>query len=195
MTTKDISSLSSLLPNVHEASLGLLSTNDRGLGCLDNSLTCHSLVAVNFDAVKDDWYGKRFFHQVRSCDALYKNGDRYYLIEFKTGSPKNLDLFRKLYDSVIALVENKVQDFDGCRTRVQYLVVSRSYKPCDSHREFLEHFERGDPEPWEYDVERDVLASDDRSDIRRLSGFLVDRIYKLSPLDFEKFANNRNWSN
>ena len=194
MTTKDISSLSALLPNVHEASLGLLSTNDRGLGCLDDSLNCHSLVAVNFDAVKDDWYGKRFFHQVRSCDALYKDGERYYLIEFKTGTPKNLDLFRKLYDSVFSLIENRVLDFEGCRTQVQCLIVSRAYEPSDSHRELLKHFEQGDSEPWEYDV-RDVLMADDRSDIRRLAGFLVDKIYKLSPQDFDKFASNRNWSN
>lgn len=172
-----------------------LSKSDQGVACFDLSCPISLLKSVGFDFVKEDWYGKRFFHQVRSCDALYKHGDLYYLIEFKTGNATNVDRHRKLYDSVIALVENSVLTFEECRSQVQYIIVEKGLKPFVQHQEMLSHFERNDPEPWDYAVTKSFLKTISRDDIRKLSGFLVEKVYRLSPLDFEKFVENRNWSN
>lgn len=195
MTVADFSSLAVILPTVHRKPLGELSANDQGARCLDASLGCSALDAVSFDRVKEDWYNARFFHQVRSADALYKHGERYYLIEFKTGKPENMDLHRKLYDSVIGLMENGVLALADCRTKLQYVIVSLHYKPCDCHAEMLDHFEAADTEPWDYEVTKAALDSWDNNDIKKLTGFLVEKIYKLCPSDFERFAANRNWSN
>lgn len=194
MTASDFSCLTQLIPDLHVATLGELSTSDQGVMCLV-SLSCASLKAVGFDSVKKDWYNARFFHQVRSCDALYQHGERFYLIEFKAGKPKNLDLHRKLYDSVMGLVEHSVLDLETCRSTVQYLIVSVKYEPYPFHREMLAHFERGVKEPWDYDVTVTALSAWDDSDIRRLTGVLVEKIYKLSPADFEQFASSRHWHN
>ena len=93
------------------------------------------------------------------------------------------------------MTEHGVLDLETCRANVQFLVVSPSYAPAASHREMLCHFERDDLEPWDYEVTRDFLETIPRDDIRRLSGFLVDKVYRLSPQDFDKFTRNRNWSN
>lgn len=195
MTEQDLSSLAAQLPNARTMSLGERSKSDQGVACLDDGLSSSRLTAIDFDSVKDAWYGRRFFHRVRSCDALYRHGESYCLIEFKTGKATNLGLHRKLYDSVIALTEHGVLDLETCRSNVQFVVVSPSYEPSSDHREMLSHFERVDPDPWDYEVTRDFLETVPRDDIRRLSGFLVDKVYRLSPQDFDKFTRNRNWSN
>lgn len=194
MTASDFSYFTQFIPDLHVATLGELSTSDQGVRCL-GTLSCASLKAVGFDKVKEDWYNERFFHKVRSCDALYRHGERSYLIEFKTGRPNNLDLHRKLYDSVMGLVEHSVLELETCRSTVQYLIVSNKYEPYPLHREMLAHFERGVKEPWDYDVTVTALNSWDDSDIRRLTGVLVEKIYKLSPADFEHFASSRYWHN
>lgn len=195
MTKTDLEMLSARLPVSHIETLEALAQNDDGKTCVDSSLSCHSLTAVDFDDVKEVWYNLRLFHQVRSADAFYKNGDRYYLIEFKTGKPDNFDLHRKLYDSVIGLMENAVLSLDECRDKLQYLIVSLRYTPYPCHSEMLAHFDAGDDEPWEYEVSKTTLKEWGDKDIRKLSGFLVEKIYKLSPVDFDKFVTNRKWSN
>lgn len=195
MTAFDFAAISGKLPALHRALLSELSKNDQGVPCLDQSLASAGLEAVGFDDVKKDWYDARYYHQVRSCDALYKHGGRYYLIEFKTGKPRNVDVHRKIYDSVIGLTEHAVLTLQECRERLQAIIVSLEYVPSPQHVEMLQHFESGDCEPWDYAVTRQNLQMWDKDDIRKLSGFLVERIFKLSPQDFERFAANRNWRN
>ena len=195
MTQNDIIALSSSLPSLHQRSLGELSANDQGKQCLGAQLPCASLTAVWFDKVKEDWYDKQFFHQVRSADALYKHGSSYYLIEFKTGTPSNFDIHRKLYDSIIGLLENKVLSLSECRENLQYIIVSLEYKTFQQHQELMRHFGFGVIEPWDYVVTRQNLQNWDKNDIRKLSGFLVNKVYKLSPEDFNVFVSHRNWSN
>ena len=195
MTLSDLTALSTGLPVSHIETLDVLSRNDDGKTCLDSSLSCHALTAIKFDDIKDAWYNLKFFHQVRSADVLYKNGDKYYLIEFKTGKPDNFDLHRKLYDSVLGLMEHAVLTLDECRGNLQYLVVSLEYDPHPCHSEMLAHFDAGDNEPWEYEVSKVALKNWPTKDIRKLSGFLVENIYKLCPADFNKFVTNRKWSN
>lgn len=195
MISVDLDVLESQLPRLHNKTLGELSRNDDGKVCLDSTLSCATLIAENFDDVKEDWYNQRFRNQVRSADALYKHNERYYLIEFKTGKPENVDIHRKLYDSVLGIIEHNVLNLEECRTKLQYVVVSLKYTPYLHHEEMMRHFDAGDAEPWEYEVTQATLKSWDKHDVKKLSGFLVEKIYLLSPMDFERFAHNRQWSN
>lgn len=195
MKQNELSALALALSSSHQGSLGDLSANDQGERCLNAQLSCASLEAVWFDKVKEDWYNKQYFHQVRSADALYKHGNRYYLIEFKTGKPENLDIHRKLYDSIIGLLEHRVLSLSDCRENLQYIVVSLKYDRFPQHGEMMDHFNFGVSEPWEYSVTRQNLNAWDKNDVRKLSGFLVNKVYKLCPADFETFVCNRNWSN
>ena len=195
MTQNELSSLAKVIPELHTQTLGELSVNDQGERCLDERLPCSKLDAVGFDRVKEDWYDTLYFHQVRSADALYKHGDRYYLIEFKTGGVKNVDVHRKLYDSVIGLLEHRVLTLSECREYLQYVIVSLKQNVFPYHKEMMRHFGSGVDEPWEYAVTRENLKNWDKNDIRKLSGFLVEKIYKLNPSDFDLFVAHRNWSN
>ena len=76
MTEQDLSSLAAQIPNARTMSLGERSKSDQNVVCIDDDLPCARLTAIDFDSVKDAWYGRRFFHRVRSCDALYRHGER-----------------------------------------------------------------------------------------------------------------------
>ena len=171
-----------------------ISKNDKGEECVVVDGYAASLTAINFDNIKTAWYGLTLPNQVRSCDALFVDADRFYLIEFKTGKPENVDIHRKIYDSVIALMEHNVLTLADCRERLQYVIVSKHYKDA-GHDSLLGYLEDGMSEPWEYIVERHALNSWDKHEIRKLTNFLFSKVYKLSLIDFDRFAKNRNWSN
>lgn len=171
-----------------------ISKNDKGEECVITGGYCANINAIKFDDVKVTWYGMTLPNQVRSCDALFVDEGKFYLIEFKTGKPENFDIHRKIYDSVIALMEHGVLTLSDCRDHLQYIVVSRHYKDIVSDS-LLGYLENGIPEPWEYNVDRQILNNWDKHEIRKLTNFLFSKVYKLSPLDFERFAKNRNWSN
>jgi hypothetical protein len=59
----------------------------------------------------------------------------------------------------------------------------------------LEYLETDIKEPWDYEINMEVLRNWDKNDIRKLSNFLVRKVYKLSLTDFDKFAENRGWRN
>ena len=168
-----------------------ISKNDKGEECVIVGGYSANLTAINFDNIKAVWYGLTLPNQVRSCDALFVDADRFYLIEFKTGEFKNIDIHRKIYDSVIALVEHNVLTLPDCRRRLQYIVVSKRYK----NDSLLECLEDCMSEPWEYVVNQQALRGWDKHDIRKLTNFLFSKVYKLNLSEFDRFARNRNWSN
>jgi hypothetical protein len=171
-----------------------ISKNDKGEECVAVGGYCEGLSAIKFDNVKANWYGLTLPNQVRSCDALFVDAGRFYLIEFKTGKPENIDIHRKIYDSVIALIEHNVLTLLDCRERLQYIVVSRHYKEV-VHDSLLGYLEDEVSEPWEYVVDQQALNSWGKHEIRKLTNFLFSRVYKLSLSEFDRFARNRNWSN
>jgi hypothetical protein len=150
--------------------------------------------SINYDKIKESWYGVRLPNQVRSVDCLFVKGGVFYFIEFKTGKPDNLDIHRKIYDTVLGLVEHNILTLDACRTQVKYLVVSKRYGDAFDGS-LLEYLETDIKEPWDYEINMEVLRNWDKNDIRKLSNFLVRKVYKLSLTDFDKFAENRGWRN
>lgn len=65
-----------------------------------------------------------------SNDALYiREAGDWYFIEFKNGSVDKGELYRKIYDSLIMLLElGLVPDFDFIRRNVNYILVYNSEK-------------------------------------------------------------------
>lgn len=195
MTLNDLTVLADSLPSLPQRTLGELSANDYGVQCIGMQWPCSALNAVWFDKIKEEWYDELYFHQVRSADALYKHGSRYYLIEFKTGDVRNVDIHRKLYDSVVGLLEHRVLSLSECRENLQYIIVSLKYEAFPQHQEMIKHFGFGVEEPWDYVVTRQSLKDWSKDDIRKLSGFLVNKVYMLTPEEFDAFASRRKWSN
>lgn len=171
-----------------------ISKNDAGEPCVTEDGYSASLKAINYDTIKRAWYEKDFPHQVKSCDALYADGRKLYLIEFKTGKPKNFDIHRKIYDSIIALVEHGVLSWQECREHVQYLIVSKRYESPEPDS-LLAYLEVELREPWDYVADRQTREMWNEHDIRKLTSFLFEKAFKLSLQDFDLFAQRRHWSN
>ena len=90
-----------------------------------------SIRVVNFDKIPNEYArGKGWKGVPKSNDALYITSEnKWYFIEFKNGSIDYEDLYRKIYDSIIMLMElDIVPNFEFVRQNVQYILVYNSEK-------------------------------------------------------------------
>ncbi len=99
--------------------------------CNKLSMCESSLSVIHYDKIPNEYCrGKGWSFVPKSNDALYicKNG-YWYFIEFKNGSIDKSDLYRKLYDSIIMLIDlNVIPNFDFSRDKIIYILVYNSIK-------------------------------------------------------------------
>lgn len=123
---------------------------------------CESeLEVVDFDEIPKEYARGREYPCVpKSNDVLYiDKNENWYFVEFKNGKIDKSDIYRKLYDSIIMLMElNIIPDFDFLRTRTQYILVYNSDKyPYVPKSEALEsiyshHLKQADSEKKMFDI-------------------------------------------
>lgn len=93
---------------------------------------CESNIKViNFDKIPNEYAkGKGWKCVPASNDALYiAYKDKWYFIEFKNGSIDKADLYRKIYDSIIMLLEMKIiPNLEFVREHIEYILVYNSEK-------------------------------------------------------------------
>lgn len=93
---------------------------------------CESkLLVVNFDKIPNEYSrGKGWNGVPKSNDALYVDEKGvWYFIEFKNGTIEKDDIFRKLYDSLIMLIDwGIIPDFSFVRDNINYILVYNSNK-------------------------------------------------------------------
>jgi hypothetical protein len=93
---------------------------------------CESqLKVINFDKIPKEYCREKHLPCIpASNDALYINKDgSWHFIEFKNGSIDKADLFRKIYDSIIMLLElGIIPDLDFARENISYILVYNSDK-------------------------------------------------------------------
>ena len=87
-----------------------------------------NLMAVAIEEVLSAWYDYDWRQRRNGkgpcmCDAFHRRGDRITLVEFKSGSLDGTVLHRKLYDTILALMEHGCLTMDQCRDNVDYVVV------------------------------------------------------------------------
>ena len=92
-----------------------------------NNPMCESLIrVVNFDKIPNEYSRGRGWSGVpKSNDALYIDiQDKWYFIEFKNGTVQKDEIYRKLYDSLIMLMEwGIIPGFDFVRENISYILV------------------------------------------------------------------------
>lgn len=94
-------------------------------------MTESKLRVVNFDKIPNEYArGKGWRTVPKSNDALYISKDRqWFFVEFKNGDINLADLYRKIYDSIIMLLElGTVPDLNFFRKNCQYILVYNSEK-------------------------------------------------------------------
>lgn len=102
---------------------------------VDNSrnkpMTDSWLEVVNFDKIPSEYSrGKGWKCVPCSNDALYIAVDsEWYFIEFKNGSIDKADIYRKIYDSLIMMIElGVIPNIQFVRNNVNYILVYNSDK-------------------------------------------------------------------
>lgn len=88
---------------------------------------CESLMkVVNFDKIPNRYAKGRGWSGVpKSNDALYVDAEnQWFFVEFKNGEVHKDDIYRKLYDSLIMLMEwGIIPDFEFGRKNINYILV------------------------------------------------------------------------
>ena len=94
-------------------------------------MTESRLLAVNFDRFSK-YYCQvvKIAQQPKTNDALYCTEDgKWYFVEFKNGSIKKDEIYRKIYDSLIMLIEaGMIPDYQFSRENTSYIVVYNKEK-------------------------------------------------------------------
>lgn len=94
-------------------------------------MTESKLKVINFDKIPNEYSrGRGWAYVPCSNDALYiTNKQEWYFIEFKNGSIEKGGLYRKIYDSLIMLIElGVIPDFQYVRDNLNYILVYNSEK-------------------------------------------------------------------
>lgn len=87
--------------------------------------------AVNFDKIPCEYVcDKGWSNTPKSNDALYIDvQQKWHFIEFKNGRVQKDDIYRKLYDSLIMLMEcGIIEDFAFIRENIDYILVYNADK-------------------------------------------------------------------
>ena len=126
MTEEDIEKLPEILKDY------ICTLKRASLDTTNKQYRCESTIkVVNFDKIPNAYAKGRGWKSVpNSNDALYISFEnRWYFIEFKNGSIDKADLYRKIYDSVIMLLEmNIIPDIEFVRKNIEFILVYNSEK-------------------------------------------------------------------
>lgn len=168
--------------------------------CVSDSYVA-DLKAVEFDTVKNGLYASMIRRCngrcPRSVDALYMSGQNVYAVEFKTGNVKPLDVFRKLYDTVMCFIEHDGRDFKWARSRMIAVVVASKgvvEKDRDSLKSKMPKAQRVFSRASSYQVKPGIGEGRIQSwGLGKLEGVLLSRVYTLSPDEFDSFAEKNEW--
>lgn len=153
--------------------------------CISESIR---IEAIDFDAVQRDWYKVKHASGEKapcSVDAMYFTEGKIYAVEFKSGiNVDSVNLVRKIYDTVMALIEKDRQDIATCRSKVEYIVVAEQSKSNQEIVTTRAAVYRS--RPWEVHIW-------DRWKLYNLEKVVVSRTYVIPPDLFLRFAKSKHW--
>lgn len=144
---------------------------------------CDSLLkVVDFDKIPNEYArGKGWRNVPKTNDALYISEENdWYFIEFKNGSIDRADIYRKVYDSLVMLLELEIiPNIEFIRQRIKYYLVYNSGKygkiPCSEGRDVNYGY------VWRLAQEEEKLFG-----IEKLEQFLFNETHTYSKELFEK---------
>ena len=148
-----------------------------------------SLKGVDFDTIREIWYPSQPDKNVPcSVDALIFRNDKIYLVEFKSGKLAHLE--RKIYDSIMMLIEHDNQDFKTLRQTAIYIVVAPKFRDSPNRdkvvlRSTLYSSKVPANKPWDNPY---FVKLNDRWNLRSLEGVIVAKTYCLPPSMFDEFV-------
>lgn len=145
-----------------------------------------AMVAIYDD--NETWQEASGGFNPRKCDAVYINGESLTLIEFKSGSTNYTDLHRKLYDTILALMEQDGFSFSACRKNVTYVVVMPPDGPKTNADKVIDYVPNNINRPWkshEYKAQGDLYKLK----------WLIRQVFTLTPRQFNLYVQEMEWTN
>lgn len=176
MTEEIISSLPEVLKNCI-STIKRTSKDETNSVYMSESL----LKVINFDKIPLNYAkGKGWSGIPKSNDALYISNDKWYFIEFKNGSINKADIYRKIYDSLIMLIElGVIQNLQYSREIINYILVYNSDKYPNIQKSVSR--DRG----YQYFLD---LANQEQKlfDVEDFEGYLFNEVHTYTKELFEK---------
>lgn len=154
---------------------------------LQDDTLFQKIAAVDFDAVRQNWYPNAPGKNVPcSVDGLNFESNGTYLLEFKSGSAEAANLLRKAYESVMMLIEHDGYNFQRARREITYIVVAKTLEDAaDQATGRARDYTR---EPW-----KTYARQNDRWKLADLKGVLLAEAYAMSPTLFKLFVVKNRW--
>lgn len=144
-------------------------------------MTESTLEVVHFDKVPNKFSKGRGWHGVpKSNDALYIDPPSWTFIEFKNGGVDKSDIYRKIYDSILMLLELKiVPDMDFVRKNMKYILVCKaghitSVQESPNQKKFKTYMENR--------AKSEIVLFD----LSKLRDYLLAEVHTYSPEEFEE---------
>ena len=126
MTDNIIKTLPDILKK-HISTLNKVSVDESRKVSMSNSL----LKVIDFDKIPKEYCRSKGLSMIPgSNDALYIGIDKkWYFIEFKNGLVDKANIYSKIYDSLIILLEmGIIPDYEFSRENIEYILVYSQHK-------------------------------------------------------------------
>lgn len=142
---------------------------------------------VNFDKIPAEYAKNKGLATLpKSVDALLvTENDQWVFIEFKNGAVDKCEVHRKIYDSLIMLIDLGIKDnFDFFRKNGSYVLVynSEKYKKgCLEHRNKI----------YEYSTRR-ANTETKLFELEKLEKYLLNSVHTYTVKEFEEYMKNIN---
>ncbi len=158
MTDDIIATLPDMLKR-HISTLKKVSVDESRKESMSNSL----LKVIDFDKIPKEYCRNKGLSMIPgSNDALYIGIDKkWYFIEFKNGSVDKANIYSKIYDSLIMLLEmGIIPDYEFSRENIEYILVYNQekygavQKSASRDKNYLYFLDRAQMEETLFGVER-----------------------------------------
>lgn len=147
------------------------------------------MIQSDIKLISFDNFSKKYAHEFgipllpRTVDGLYiSKKDEWTFIEFKNGSINTVDIYRKIYDSLIMLVQMGYITWEKCRKNAEYIVVY-------NETEYGEKYGQCQNEQSNLKIQKHIrgLAQQTRRlfDLKKIEGYLVNKTYTFTEIEFE----------
>lgn len=154
-----------------------------------------NLKGIDFDTICEKWYPSGKGKNVPcSVDALVFQNGQIYLIEFKSGKLTHVE--RKIYDSVMMLIEHDNRDFQTMRQAATYIVVSTKFDDSKNRDKaisrpycFSGQYNYSN-KPWN---NPHIIKMYDSWNLSSLEDIIVSKTYCMPPSMFDKFVEHEGW--